>query len=76
MHWVAPATADATAASSTPEPASDDPAEADHEIAGLLTCPAVPLAAPLPPPPLCSSRSCNGAAGLRARHDCVPLSKA
>ncbi|MFI6287607.1 hypothetical protein ACIBCM_23155 [Streptomyces sp. NPDC051018] len=27
-------------------------------------------------PPLSFSRSCNGAAGLRARHDCVPLSKA
>ncbi|MFE1545699.1 VOC family protein [Streptomyces microflavus] len=26
-------------------------------------------------PPLSFSRSCNGAAGLRARHDCVPLSK-
>ncbi|MFE7402871.1 DUF721 domain-containing protein [Streptomyces sp. NPDC057557] len=25
-------------------------------------------------PPLCSSRSCKRAAGLRARHDCVPLS--
>jgi len=25
-------------------------------------------------PPLCFLRSCNGAAGLRARHDCVPLS--
>lgn len=24
------------------------------------------------PPPLCFSRSCNGAAGLRARYDCVP----
>ncbi|MGW5781738.1 hypothetical protein [Streptomyces sp. NPDC003863] len=24
-------------------------------------------------PPLCSSRSCKRAAGLRARHDCVPL---
>ncbi|MEU0375544.1 hypothetical protein ABZ070_36720, partial [Streptomyces sp. NPDC006283] len=23
-------------------------------------------------PPLCFSRSCNGAAGLRARYDCVP----
>ncbi|WP_327241974.1 IS3 family transposase [Streptomyces sp. NBC_01320] len=27
-------------------------------------------------PPLCFSRSCNGTAGLPARHDCVPLSKA
>ncbi|MFD5512131.1 telomere-protecting terminal protein Tpg [Streptomyces sp. NPDC127051] len=27
-------------------------------------------------PPLCFSRSCKRAAGLRARHDCVPLSKA
>ncbi|MEW1818730.1 hypothetical protein [Streptomyces diastaticus] len=26
-------------------------------------------------PPLCSSRSCKRAAGLWARHDCVPLSK-
>ncbi|WP_406425577.1 TetR/AcrR family transcriptional regulator [Streptomyces sp. NBC_01589] len=26
-------------------------------------------------PPLCFSRSCNGTAGLPARHDCVPLSK-
>ena len=25
-------------------------------------------------PPLCFSRSCNGAVGLRARHDCCPLS--
>ncbi|MFD4589092.1 hypothetical protein [Streptomyces sp. NPDC058434] len=24
--------------------------------------------------PLCFSWSCNGAAGLRARHDCCPLS--
>ncbi|GAA1553411.1 hypothetical protein GCM10009731_04450 [Streptomyces globosus] len=24
------------------------------------------------PPPLCFSRSCNGAAGLQARYDCVP----
>ncbi|WP_328430924.1 DUF6083 domain-containing protein [Streptomyces sp. NBC_00453] len=34
---------------------------------------------PRPPvslPPLCSSRSCKRAAGLRARHDCCPLSKA
>ncbi|MFF3057937.1 hypothetical protein [Streptomyces sp. NPDC057909] len=28
------------------------------------------------PAPLCFSRSCNGTAGLRARHDCCPLSKA
>jgi hypothetical protein len=27
-------------------------------------------------PPLCFSWSCKRAAGLRARHDCVPLSKA
>ncbi|MEU3342828.1 hypothetical protein ACWCQ1_50655 [Streptomyces sp. NPDC002144] len=26
--------------------------------------------------PLCSSRSCKRAAGLRARYDCVPLSMA
>ncbi len=28
------------------------------------------------PPPLCFPRSCKRAAGLRARHDCCPLSKA
>ncbi|GAA3282525.1 hypothetical protein GCM10010493_73150 [Streptomyces lavendulae subsp. grasserius] len=49
IHWVAPATAGATAASSAPEPASGEPAEADHEIAWLLTYLAGPMAAPLPP---------------------------
>ncbi|MEW2438908.1 twin-arginine translocase TatA/TatE family subunit [Streptomyces caniferus] len=32
--------------------------------------------APSPEAPLCFSRSCKRAAGLRVRHDCCPLSKA
>ncbi|WP_420082979.1 helix-turn-helix domain-containing protein (plasmid) [Streptomyces sp. JL4002] len=31
-----------------------------------------PALRPADLPPLCFSRSCNGAAGLRARYDCVP----
>lgn len=47
-------------------------------IASIHVRPARPLRSDtrLQLPPLCSSRSCKRAAGLRARHDCSPLSNA
>ncbi|MFF1570964.1 FUSC family protein [Streptomyces sp. NPDC058293] len=49
---------------------------AAHRITG--TCLGVLAVAAIEtlPPPLCFPRLRNGVAGLRARHDCCPLSKA